>query len=186
MPAEGRIQSLLAAMASRKGAWKFRPDLYCRALGTWDSPIIELPAPVLIAVLSSPDPEIAKSWERLTAHLPKPAVDHSGASTTKNFSTILMRHEDVSGGPAKVHERSLPVPKSQPIALTKGKKMIVIRFRFKGKEQTREVEMPIVPRVGDFVQGTTPGSEPYRVESVVFGIERGSKSCTEITVNLSK
>jgi hypothetical protein len=173
-------------MAGRCGEWRFRPDLYFRTLGAWDSPIIELPKPTVVAVVRSPDPVIEAEWNRITHPMPKPKVDHAGAALTKNFAEFLIHHPDVGDrqtrSPSAVAE--LPPPVANSVDGSKAKKTVLIRFRFKHMERIREVEMPVVPRVGDFVQGTAPGSGLYRVESVVFGINKALRSCTEIVVNL--
>lgn len=52
------------------------------------------------------------------------------------------------------------------------------------EEKYQNVNMPVIPKIGDFIQGATPRSGRYRVSGVVFSIDHEQQRCTEVNVEL--
>lgn len=63
---------------------------------------------------------------------------------------------------------------------------INVNFKFPVgcKEGYTCAEMPELPRVGDFIQGSRPQSGRYRVSAVVFEIDDEQERCDSVLVEL--
>lgn len=62
-----------------------------------------------------------------------------------------------------------------------------VNFKFPDgcKEDYQEAhDMPALPRIGDFIQGSRPQSGRYRVAAVVFEIGDESHKCESVLIEL--
>jgi len=61
-----------------------------------------------------------------------------------------------------------------------------VNFRFPTgcKEEYSCAEMPVLPRPGDYIEGSKPQSGRYLVKAVVFAIDQERERCEAIRIEL--